>query len=177
MTAKCWYWKEGIPKEVCNLILNEATETRFRPGETREDSGDDYRNNNIFFLGKDHWFEAVLLNFARISNLEAGWNFDWNDCEKVQISRYVEGQRYEWHADENIFRDSNAVRKLTVVCQLNDPVEYAGGGLYVAGLDENMLLNQGDVIVFPSLVQHTARKLESGRRFSAALWVTGPQFK
>ena len=177
MTAKCWYWKQGIPKEVCQLILAESMETRFRRGETREESGDEYRNNNIFFLGKNHWFEAVLLNFARLSNQESGWNFDWNDCETVQISRYQAGQRYEWHADENIFRETEAQRKLTVVCQLNDPAEYVGGGLYVAGLDENMLLNQGDVIVFPSIVQHTAKTIESGERFSAALWVTGPPLR
>jgi alkylated DNA repair dioxygenase AlkB len=177
MTAKCWYWKQGVPKEVCDLILAEATDSRFRPGETREESGDEYRNNNIFFLGKSHWFEAVLLNFARLSNQESGWNYDWRDCETVQISRYQPGQRYEWHADENIFREAEAIRKLTVVCQLNDPNEYVGGGLYVEGLEENMLEHQGDVIVFPSIVQHTAKRIESGQRMSAALWVTGPQFR
>ena len=176
MTAKCWYWKEGIPKEVCQLILKEGAQDRFSPGETRDDAGDQYRNNHIFFLEKHHWFEGVLLNFARIANISAGWKFDWNDCEKVQISRYESGQRYEWHADENIFRDSEAIRKLTVVCQINDPADYVGGGLFLEGFDENMLIKQGDVIVFPSLVRHTAKKIESGQRVSAALWVTGPQF-
>jgi PKHD-type hydroxylase len=177
MSAKCWYWKEGIPKEVCDLILADATDSRFLRGETREESGDDYRNNNIFFLNKNHWFESALLNFARLSNLEAGWNFEWSDCEKVQISRYMPGQRYEWHADENLFRDSELIRKITVVCQLNDPAEYEGGGLHLTGFDENLLLNQGDVIVFPSFLEHTAKVIEAGQRFSAALWVTGPQFK
>ena len=177
MSAKCWYWKQGIPQDVCNLILAEATDTRFSRAETRQESGDEYRNNNIFFLDKNHWFESVMLNFGRLSNIEAGWNFDWNDCEKVQISRYQPGQRYEWHPDENIFRDSDAVRKLTIVCQLNDPADYEGGGLRLAGFDENILINQGDVVVFPSLSDHTATIVESGQRFSAALWVTGPQFK
>jgi predicted 2-oxoglutarate/Fe(II)-dependent dioxygenase YbiX len=161
MAAKCWYWKEGIPKEVCQLILNTGEQDRFSPGETRDDAGDEYRNNQIFFLDKNHWFEAVF----------------WNDCEKVQISRYEPGQRYEWHADENIFRDSEAIRKLTVVCQINDPAEYQGGGLFLEGFDENILVNQGDVIVFPSIMRHTAKKVEQGQRVSAALWVTGPQFR
>ena len=60
MSAKCWYWKQGIPQDVCNLILAEATDARFSRAETREESGDEYRNNNIFFLDKQKNVSRIL---------------------------------------------------------------------------------------------------------------------
>ena len=172
----CWYWKQGLPEKLCELMLAEIEAQSFRPGETIQTMRENYRNNDVHFLEENHWLEGIMLNFGRHGNINAGWNFAWDNCERVQISRYQVGQQYQWHADENIAQENSRGRKITIVCQLNKPSDYAGGGLYVEGLDENLMQHQGDIVVFPSLTNHTAKMIDSGSRISAALWMTGPRF-
>jgi predicted 2-oxoglutarate/Fe(II)-dependent dioxygenase YbiX len=65
-----------------------------------------------------------------------------------------------------------------VIALLNDPSEFTGGDFELQNSDSaGLILKKGSVIAFPSYLSHRATKVTSGTRYSAALWVHGPNFK
>ena len=77
-----------------------------------------------------------------------------------------------WRADvDNL--DMYPVRKITCVTLLND--DFAGGklALWYTGQRYSFPFNKGDVIMFPSYVQHKVDPVESGVRYSLVSWSYG----
>ena len=77
-----------------------------------------------------------------------------------------------WRADvDNL--DMHPVRKITCVTLLND--DFAGGklALWYTGQRYSFPFNKGDVILFPSYVQHKVDPVESGVRYSLVSWSYG----
>lgn len=77
-----------------------------------------------------------------------------------------------WRADvDNL--DKNPVRKITCVTLLND--DFTGGklALWYTGQRYSFPFNKGDVIMFPSYVQHKVDPVESGVRYSLVSWSYG----
>jgi PKHD-type hydroxylase len=77
-----------------------------------------------------------------------------------------------WRADVNDL-DKNPVRKITCITLLND--EFTGGklALWYMGQRYSFPFNKGDVIMFPSYVQHKVDPVESGVRYSLVSWSYG----
>ena len=50
------------------------------------------RNNHIHFLSVNHWFEGILYNHVRYANRSAKWEYDINNIENIQISKYDENE-------------------------------------------------------------------------------------
>ena len=106
---------------------------------------------------------------------------------KINISQYskenhfvqydVDGKFDEnsdiiWMADvDNL--DKKPVRKITCVTLLND--DFTGGklALWYTGQRYSFPFNKGDVIMFPSYVQHKVDPVESGVRYSLVSWSYG----
>ena len=188
MAALYWKWEKWVPPSICNALLESL-----KPEDWKESIVGDVRapirnvamrNNYVQFLNYNHWMEGILYNHVRYANKSAEWNYDIDGISPIQVSKYEKDEFYGWHRDCNIVLGGldHEQRKLSVVLQLNDPSEYTGGGLeledendYVLG--KNILLNQGDVVVFPSLIKHRAIEVIEGTRYSATGWITGPQFK
>ena len=77
-----------------------------------------------------------------------------------------------WKADvDNL--DKKPIRKLTCVTLLND--DFTGGklALWYTGNRYSFKFNKGDVILFPSYVQHKVDPVESGVRYSLVSWSYG----
>ena len=77
-----------------------------------------------------------------------------------------------WRADvDNL--DKKPVRKITCVTLLND--DFTGGklALWYTGQRYSFPFNKGDVILFPSYVQHKVDPVESGVRYSLVSWSYG----
>ena len=77
-----------------------------------------------------------------------------------------------WMADvDNL--DKKPVRKITCVTLLND--DFTGGklALWYTGQRYSFPFNKGDVIMFPSYVQHKVDPVESGVRYSLVSWSYG----
>lgn len=190
MASLYWKWDSAIPVDICNTLLNSLNTDDWTESLVGSSSGSSgrqlsLRNNFVQFLKTNHWLEGVLYNHVRYANDSAGWNYEISDIAPIQISKYEKDEFYDWHRDCYLLnpnpQETNQ-RKLSVVLQLNDPSDYTGGGLELEDefnnpLGSNLLLNQGDLIVFPSFVNHRAIEVTEGTRYSATGWVTGPQFK
>jgi PKHD-type hydroxylase len=185
MNYNCpWYFKipNHVPPTVCDAIISQARELelrRARIGLNPDQSvlDDQTRNNKIAFISRDSWLSGILTSFGAMANDKAHWNFHIAESDDIQIASYKEGEKYDWHTDESILSRMGAVqRKITVVLQLNDTSEFTGGGLFLKGVEGNLLANQGDIVAFPSYMEHIAETVTSGERLSAATWIMGNYF-
>jgi len=97
--------------------------------------------------------------------------------EKAQVSEYSKGQFYHWHTDSTIDMDREPpVRKLSMTLLLNDPSEFEGGNLEIAG--KNMShMKQGHAAIFASFLQHRVTPVTKGVRKSLVVWFGGEPFK
>ena len=183
MAPNYWKWERIIPKDVCELIKKEFAEDQKVDGQVQSKEGGTVdpkmRKSNLCWLGPNHWVEGILFNHVIYANIYAGWQYEILNIEQIQLTRYKTNQFYEWHKDAPVISDNQFTRKLSVVLLLSDPSEYEGGGLFIKDVDEeqNVLQNQGDLIVFPSFLLHKAETVTSGTRMTAVGWVNGPRFK
>ena len=97
--------------------------------------------------------------------------------EEAQVSEYSKGQFYDWHTDSTIDMDIEPpVRKLSMTLLLNDPSEFEGGNLEIAG--KNMSpMKQGHAAIFASFLQHRVTPVTKGVRKSLVVWFGGEPFK
>ena len=119
-----------------------------------------------------------LNNFIQKTNRN---HFGFGDIqirEPAQITEYIKGGFYEWHTDTSV--DMNvepAVRKLSMTLLLNDPSEFEGGELQIAGVKNTKLMKQGHATIFASFLQHTVTPVTRGVRRSLVMWFGGEPFK
>ncbi len=110
-----------------------------------------------------------------ISCNDARWKFQLTGfLEGIQFGHYGQGGFYNWHQDNG--NQEYSKRKLSMVVQLSDPSEYAGGELeFIIGGKAHKGL--GSVIIFPSYQIHRVTPVMSGSRFSMAAWISGDSYK
>ena len=74
--------------------------------------------------------------------------------------------------------DETSSRKISIVVQLSDPLEYEGGELQISDGGTNRVCEKtkGTIIIFPSYLLHRVTPVTKGTRRSLVLWVTGPPF-
>jgi len=144
-----WYFKEVIPKRICNDLINYALSKQTNIATIASVSEDEIkkdknkllnlqktRNSNIVWL-RDQWIYNEILPFVRSANVSANWNFDWDYSEDCQFTIYKENQFYDWHPDASptpynnnkIPQLNNKIRKLSVTVSLSPAEEYEGGEL------------------------------------------------
>lgn len=173
-----WKWDQAISKDVCEIIQSKFNQQSSKIAQLDGGRIDpNRRNSDIYWLKPNDWVEGILYNHVRYANKSAGWNFDIENIEPVQLTKYEVGGFYDWHTDDDMISTANHHRKLSVVMLLSDSSEYEGGGLYLKKYPENLLQNQGDIVVFPSFLEHKAAEVTSGVRMTAVGWVSGPPFK
>ena len=107
-------------------------------------------------------------------------HFGFNDVEiteMAQVSEYSKGNFYNWHTDTSIDMDKEPpVRKLSMTLLLNDPSEFEGGNLEIAGKVINPI-KQGHAAIFASFLQHRVTPVTKGIRKSLVMWFGGEPFK
>ena len=76
----------------------------------------------------------------------------------------------------------DTVRKISVSIVLND--DYEGGSLFFRYLDDKSNIKDvevkpraGDMIIFPSFIDHKVSPVTKGIRYSIVAWFGGPPFK
>ncbi|MGY8868135.1 MAG: 2OG-Fe(II) oxygenase [Methylophagaceae bacterium] len=101
--------------------------------------------------------------------------------EKYVLSQYNVGQSFKVHHDvsqNELLSDSSNDRKISIITLLDD--HYEGGEFFMndVGLDDPCLitLKPGDVLLFPSFVEHSMNAITSGQRVSLTTWVLGPRW-
>jgi PKHD-type hydroxylase len=101
--------------------------------------------------------------------------------EQIQLTNYDGSEQgmYGWHVDMGPHTNAPC-RKLSIVVQLSDPVDYEGGVLELqpSGKDVvKMRKQRGLVVAFPSWTLHQVTPVTQGNRQSLVAWISGPPFK
>ena len=136
--------------------------------------------------------DDTIWPFIMEANNKASWEYDIKAAESSQITRYKKGGFYNFHRDgggchlvkynnpTNAFMHGH-VRKISMTVLLNKSFEggdfeftsYAREECTIAPVE----MNQGDVIVFPSWMEHRVAPITKGIRYSLVTWFLGPPFK
>jgi len=192
-----WLFKDVLPQKDRNKIKRIAKKSGYREAETKNDKDHStnekntkVRNTDVAF-SNDQYIYDILCPFVHGANDQAGWKYDLDWFESVQIARYKKNQHYAWHTDgagdhfgvyNSNDRSGGKVRKVSLVACLSNG--YVGGDLELAlqeqGKENTILypeMSVGDVIVFPSYVFHRSTAISKGTKYSAAMWCLGPPFR
>ena len=190
-------FKDAIPQKDRNKIKRIAKKSGYTEAVTKnsqdhlENKKDDKVRSTDVAFSNDQYIYDILCPFVKSANEQAGWKYDLDWFEAVQIARYKKNQHYAWHTDgagdhfgvyNSNDRSGGKVRKVSLVACLSNG--YVGGDLELALQEqekENEILypemKVGDVIVFPSYVFHRSTSISKGTKYSAAMWCLGPPFK
>jgi PKHD-type hydroxylase len=180
-----WSWSGAFSKETCATLIGSYYKNEDAKSALVGHSIDggilkpDTRSTKVCWISPDEHISSILLNKVLIANYKAGWNFDVDSVEPVQIAKYEPDSHYNWHTDESIISKTNGTqRKISIVVMLSDPSEYDGGALEFNQDHPTAVPNiQGSVYVFPSLVLHRVAPVTRGVRYSLTAWCRGPAFR
>jgi len=191
-----WLFKNALTEKDRNKIKRLAKKSGYGKASIRsankesQEPDKKVRNTDTAF-SSDQFLYDTLCPFVSIANDQAGWKYDLDWFEAVQIARYKKNQHYAWHTDGNgdhfgVYSEGDnvkgKVRKVSLVACLSNG--YVGGDLELAlqkqGGENEVLypeMKVGDVIVFPSFVFHRSTPITKGTKYSAAMWCLGAPFK
>ncbi|MGR3805315.1 2OG-Fe(II) oxygenase [Marinibacterium profundimaris] len=126
------------------------------------------------------WIMERIIDLVRVANRDV-YGFDLTEfAESPQVARYGaerEGH-FSWHADIGDGRLA-ARRKLTMVVQLSDSADYAGGALEIMPSAQavSAARERGSATLFPSFLLHRVTPVTEGERYSLTTWAHGPRFR
>ena len=123
----------------------------------------------------------VVTRIREVSNFANENYFKINISQYAKENHFVEydiGGKFEKHADIIWNADVNElnkkpIRKISCITLLND--DFTGGklALWYMGKRYSFEFNAGDIVFFPSYVQHKVDPVESGVRYSLVSWSHG----
>jgi len=157
-----------LDKEVCDNLIKECID-KTQKGKPVNWSG----SWSKYFLDCEHdihqhldsvWQEAINFYEATIDFVE-----------QYHVKKYTFGNFYGPHTDNFISVSQRIDRKLTLVVQLSDELNYKSGDLSIEG--NIMTKKKGSVIIFPSAYKHQVNNVGFGERWTLISWAWGPVFK
>ena len=98
--------------------------------------------------------------------------------KKLNYNIYEEGTEYSWHIDA-VPADPVRDIKLTALLNLSEE-NYEGGELVLFRANEIICKefnSPGSAVIFPSFINHKVNKIISGKRYTLAIWLSGPKFR
>jgi PKHD-type hydroxylase len=176
-------------RRIIDLGLGLPAERGGLVGGGGGDDGDVIRDSTAAWLppGPDTaWIYQRLADVVDRANRAYGFELTAFE-EDLQFTSYDRrGSHYTWHQDGLDAPVSH--RKLSVVVQLSDPVDYRGADLEFLEVSEDYdrsaraaylarVRARGTAVVFPSFEFHRVLPLRSGVRHSLVAWVGGPPFR
>lgn len=108
------------------------------------------------------------------------YNFVLWSMDDIQTCKFEKGDFFIMHNDRSILKDRSE-RKLTVIVGLSRTEDSKGGKVVVSPYASSkhkvdVMLNKGDVLVFPSWVPYEIKPVEEGTANFLLTWVYGPKF-
>mgnify|MGYP003632603841 FL=1 len=205
LTNQYWFFQSAVPPRICDEIIRYATSIKDQmaiTGGTPEKLNlkqikdlKKKRDSNVVWLN-DRWIYNEIHPYVNKANASAGWNFQWNQSESCQFTKYNKGQYYDWHCDgwDKPYQkkegdpSNGKIRKLSVTLSLCDGKDYKGGDFEVdfRNQDPDKKANtkvvkeirpKGSLVIFPSDLWHRVRPVEKGTRYSLVMWNLGWPFK
>ena len=137
---------------------------------------DKVRTSDVIFV-QDKDLDNLVLSYVMKVNEAANWNFDVDFLEPLQLTRYKEGDHYDWHQDESEWhaekRTNGKIRKISFTLLLND--DFEGGDFQL--INQTVPLKKGQMVFFHSDDYHRVDPVKSGVRHSLVGWVLGPPWQ
>jgi PKHD-type hydroxylase len=172
----------ALTAQECRAAVDLAQAHGLRAGRLVGQVASDLRRAELAWvddLADGAWIMDRMVRVVGDANRVFGFALD-DFAESAQIARYgAEGAgHFDWHSDIGAGALA-ARRKLTIVVQLSDPADYAGGQLQLQP-DSNLRVAetaQGTATIFPSFVLHRVTPVTVGVRWSLTLWAHGPAFR
>ena len=173
--------------DASNLELNDARVTgSTSPEEDMSAYLSDRRKCKMSVIENDDVMKFVFAQFNEVNPATDIWQFNLSYFENVQYLRYNGGDdHFDWHNDMMISDDKNdpMTRKLSMTLMLSHKEDYEGGEFEFASVRAGQLntkeinLDYGDILIFPSLMEHRVKPVTSGVRNVLVSWAWGPLFK
>jgi PKHD-type hydroxylase len=169
----CYYrtFPELFTLSECRKIVD--LHQRLQPNTSRLSYlGGSHRDSQLYWVDIQQypWIRENLVDAARKYNEDTQFEIDLN-LQMAQLTAYHPGQFYEWHTD--LGAGTTSLRKITIVVELLHSDNLIGGGLEI--LNQDVRLQPGGAVVFPSFALHRALPVMSGVRWSLVQWVLGPE--
>jgi PKHD-type hydroxylase len=170
-------FEKALSKDFCEYLIKSINWSKTETGKlNRKERGEIDPKARISQI---YWEELLspigCVVQSYIVEANKNWNYDIRRLEKIQMSQYGIGGHYNWHMDSRA-PVNDEQRKLSISILLND--DFEGGGLEIeSNKDENVLKYQGDIVVFPSFLQHRVLPVTDGIRYSAVSWAYGSTFR
>ena len=175
-----------IPSHICDEIIKNHTQ--FIDGTIEGKRLDQrtpmveqsYRKSQIQWITTPFYTNLIFQIFQQCNS---EWEFDITSVEPLQLTKYVAPDgHYDFHQDGNGYTRENindSVRKLSMSCLLNDANDFDGVVLHTntsGGIDD-IEMNKGDIVVFPSYLMHRVTPVTRGERYSLVAWACGKPLK
>ena len=203
-TNEWYVFNEEVDKQTCNKIKRlaqgkweessvdtskETTDEERRSGKKGDYKPDHKVRISDVFWTTEQWVYDLTFPYMYEANKKAGWNLNMKAAESMQITRYKKGGFYNFHRDgqsdhlsvydmpKSIFMHGH-VRKISMSIILNG--NFSGGALEFASYAKEKCTitpieaNAGDIIFFPSGVEHRVAPVTKGIRYSLVNWFVGP---
>ena len=179
-----WRFDNAVNSKTCNKIIKLA-DKKWKQATTKEKEGQEHRKTNISWTN-EQWLYDLVFGYMNTANTQAGWDFEVDAAESMQIGKYSKGCFYDYHQDgdgvttydapENNWTNGKT-RKLSMSILLNE--DYEGGDFKFYGDKKTALKEKtkGSILVFPSYMQHCVEKITKGNRYSLVVWFLGPKFR
>ncbi len=170
-----------LPHEIDRILgFWEEEKTLQATVDGDEKYRDDLRKSSVMFIDntpENDWIYNKLGGLAINCNNERYWFDLLGFHQELQLTRYTEGDFFEWHLDFGAGEIS--ARKLSMTMQLSDSDEYEGGDLQFM-INQNIVTaprKKGTIIIFPSFIIHRVTPITKGKRQSIVGWVSGPPYR
>lgn len=165
-----WFIEEQKQKPLRDSGLHSSRSSGYE--------NEDIRKSRQVNVSKDNTLVKKVREVAKFAN-ENYFNINITKyCSENHFIEYDNGGKFDQHTDI-IWRDDvkdfnkNPIRKLSCITLLND--DFTGGklALWYKGSRYSFELSAGDIVFFPSYIQHKVDPVESGVRYSLVSWSYG----
>ena len=169
--------------KLCKEIIDLSSTLKKEQGKIKHREAREYdkkrRDSTISWIPFNKMqpmYDDLIHLIQKINRNHFGFN-NLQITEEAQVSEYSKGQFYHWHTDSPIDMDTEPpVRKLSMTLLLNDPSEFEGGNLEIAGKTLSHM-KQGHAAIFASFLQHRVTPVTKGVRKALVVWFSGEPFK
>jgi len=174
--------RQQLSDEKCDEIVAICRTFPLKaPSTVDEANHPDHRHADARHLVADartSWIFGLIEGVANEAT-RTTYRFDITGISRPpQYVEYYAGRGHFSTHNDYSHDQINSPRKLTVIIQLSDPAEYQGGRLQLFGVEtEDLPMERGTVLVFPSLLYHCVTPVASGLRRALVAWVSGPRLR
>jgi PKHD-type hydroxylase len=174
----------AIDKSVCECIKTQMQTTINLEdakvgGSIVEGKTVKHRICEIGWLNTDGWIAGMMAHFIHYANLSY-FNYDLTTwAARIQYTKYNgNNSKYNWHVDTDTSMVPNEERKLSISLMLSEKTEYEGGNfkIIIGDRKQDIDLNIGDALIFPSFLRHRVSPIRNGCRETLVGWYGGPFF-